>query len=211
MGKLIIKTQGNQVSEAALKLGDTTIGRDPACDIVLKNDKSISKKHAVIKTVGNKSTLEDHDSTNGTFIESARIKRHELRHGETIIIGVYELLYRDVPVLDAPGFGSQRTAHNEPSVTSQEKTRIITAYAQLVALDGKDKGKCIPLMKEENVIDNPGKNPARIYRTANGYMMNAQVGPGEPRLNDKPVPPGGQLLESGDIIYIAATRYQLYI
>ena len=209
MGKLTIKTLGNRVGEVGLKVGAMTIGRYPECDIVLKDDKSVSGKHAVIKTVGSKSTIEDLDSTNGTFIENARIKRHDLQHGETIIIGAYELRYRDVAALDASGFGRHPATYNAPPETSQDKTRIITAHAQLVGLDGKDKGRRISLMKEETLIDNPGKSPARIYRTAYGYMLNAQVGPGEPRLNDKPVPPSGQLLENGDIIYIAATRYQL--
>ena len=211
MGKLTIKTLGSLVGEVGLKLGDMTIGRYPECDIVLKDDKSVSGRHAVIKTVGKISTIEDLKSTNGTFIENARIGRHDLQHGDTIIIGAYELRYRDVAALDAPGFGKPPATYAAPPESSQDKTRIITAHAQLIALDGKDKGKRIPLMKEETVLDNPGKNPARIYRTAYGYMLTAKVGPGEPRLNDKPVPLSGQLLENGDIIYIAATRYQLQL
>jgi predicted component of type VI protein secretion system len=209
MGKLVIKSQGNRIGEVSLKLGDTTIGRDPACDIVLKNDKSVSKKHAVIKTVGNKSTLEDLGSTNGTFIENERVRRHELRRGDTIIIGEHELVYRDDVALDAPAFGSRPAAPAVLPADSQEKTKIITSFAQLLAVDGKDKGKSVPLVKEETVLDNPGKNPARIYRTPDGYVLSAQVGPGEPRLNDKPVPPGGQLLASGDIIEVAGTKFQL--
>jgi hypothetical protein len=208
MGKLVIKFRGNHIGEVSLKLGDTTIGRDPACDIVLKNDDSVSKRHAVIKTVGNKSTLEDHGSTNGTFIEEERIARHELRHGETIRISEHVLIYRDDIVLGAPTFGSRPAFPAGPPEASQEMTRIITAHAQLLTVEGKDKGKRVTLVKEETVLDNPGKNPARIYRVPDGYMVSAQIGPGEPRLNGKPIPPGGQLLESGDIIDVAGTKYQ---
>jgi hypothetical protein len=208
MGKLVIKSQGKRVSEVNLKLGDTTIGRNPTCDIVLKDDKSVSGKHAVIKTVGRKSTLEDLGSTNGTFIEDKRVTRHELRHGETIVIGEHELVYRDDVTLDAPVFGG-RPAPAAPPETLQEKTRVITVYAQLLAVEGKDKGKRVPLVKEETTLDNPGKSPAHIYRTPDGYVLHAQIGPGEPRLNDRPVPPGGQLLESGDIIEVAGTKFQL--
>lgn len=207
MGKLVIKFRGNQIADVGLKLGATTIGRDAACDIVLKNDKSVSKKHAVIETVGNKSTLEDHDSTNGTFIEDKRIQRHALRHGETIIISQHELLYRDDVVLGAPTFG-RRPAVPAAAEDSQDKTMIITAYAQLLALEGKDQGKRVALMKDETRLDNPGKSPARIYRGPEGYVLHAQIGPGEPRLNDKPIPPGGQLLASGDIIEVAGAKYQ---
>lgn len=209
MGKLVIKFQGNMINDVGLKLGDTTIGRDPACDIVLKNDKSVSKKHAVIKTVGMNSAIEDLGSTNGTFIGNERIRRHELRRGDTIVIGEHELVYRDEVSLDAPAFGSRPAATVAPPEVSQEKTKVITAYAQLLAVSGKDKGKCVPLVKEETMLDNPGKSPARIYRTPDGYVLSAQMGPGEPRINDKPIPPGGQLLESSDIIDVAGTKYKL--
>jgi hypothetical protein len=211
MGKLVIKSLGKQIGEVSLKLGDMTVGRHSTCDIVLKNDKSVSGKHALIKTVGNKSTIEDLDSTNGTFVENQRIRRHELRNGESIIIGDHVLVYRDVVALDAPAFGGPSANYSVTSDTSQDRTRIIRAHAQLVAMEGKDKGRQVPLVKDETVLDNPGKNPARIYRGEDGYVLHAQLGPGEPRINNKPVPHGGQILENGDIIEVAGTTYQVFV
>lgn len=205
MGKLLIKFRGKPIGDVNLRLGDMTVGRNPACDIVLNNDKRVSNNHAMIKTVGRKSTLQDLGSMNGTFIESERVTQHELQHGETIIIGEYELIYRDVLVLDAPAFAKGATA----SADSLEKTQVISMHAQLVAVEGNDKGKRVPLLKEETLLDNPGKNPARIYRGHDGYVLHAQIGPGEPRINSKPVPPGGQILENGDIIEIAGTKFQV--
>ncbi len=206
MGKLVIKFRGKPVGDVNLRLGDMTIGRHPACDIVLNNDKSVSNNHAVIKTVGRKSTLQDLGSTNGTFIECDRVTQHELQHGETIVIGEHELIYRDNLALDALVFAKGAGA---ASAGSLEKTRIISKHAQLLAVEGKDKGKRLPLLKEETLLDNPGKNPARVYRGPDGYVLHAQIGPGEPRINDKPVPPGGQILEIGDIIEIAETKFQV--
>ncbi|HSW52593.1 MAG TPA: FHA domain-containing protein [Sulfuricaulis sp.] len=211
MGKLVIKTPGKQIGEVNLKLGDMIIGRHSTCDIVLKDDKSVSGKHAVIKTVGRKSIIEDLNSTNGTFVENQRVKQHELRSGESIIIGDHVLVYRDVVALDAPAYGGPSTGSSITSNTSQERTRIIRAHAQLVVMEGKDKGRQVPLVKEETVIDNPGRNPARIYRGEDGYVLHAQLGPGEPRINDRPVPHGGQILESGDIVEIAGTKYQVFV
>lgn len=211
MGKLVIKSLGKQIGEVSLKLGDMTIGRHSTCDIVLKNDKSVSGKHAVIKTVGNKSAIEDLNSTNGTFVENQRIKQHGLRNGESIIIGDHVLIYRDVVALDASAYGGPSANYSVTSDTSQDRTRIIRAHAQLVAMEGKDKGRQVPLVKEETVLDNPGKNPARIYRGEDGYVLHAQLGPGEPRVNNKPVPHGGQILENGDIIEVAGTKYQVFV
>lgn len=207
MGKLVIKFRGKPIADVNLRLGDVTIGRKPDCDIILNNDKSVSGHHAVIKTVGRKSTLEDLGSTNGTFIETARVTQHELRNGETIVIGEHELIYRDQLAMDAPAFGKAPGA-GAASTGSGDKTTIISAQAQLIAVDGQDKGKRVPLVKKETVLDNPGKNPARIYREHDGYVMHAQLGPGEPRINDKPVPHGGQILEDGDIIEVAGTKFQ---
>lgn len=210
MGKLVIKFKGKPIGDVSLRLGDMTIGRHATCDIVLNDDKSVSGTHALIKTVGRKSTLQDNGSTNGTFVGTKRVTQHELRHGETIVIGSHELTYRDDLVMDAPVFGkgSGASAVHEGS---RDKTVIISKHAQLIAVDGKDMGKRVPLVKAETLLDNPGKNPARIYHGPDGYVLHAQAGPGEPRLNDRPVQPGGQMLENGDIIEVAGTKFQVSI
>ncbi len=208
MGKLVIKHQGRLINEVNLKLGDMKIGRLPNCDIVL-HDGAVSGEHAVVKTVGLKSSIQDLDSTNGTFIENKQIKLHELRHGETIIIGGHSLLYRSDMNLDAPTLAKQRQPATPPA-NNQEQTTVLMAFAQLLAVQGVNKGKRVPLIKETVVLDNPGKNPARIYRTPEGYLLDAAAGPGEPRVNDKPVPHGGQLLEKGDIIEVAGTKFQFF-
>lgn len=205
MGKLVVKFQGKVVNEVNLKLGDTVIGRKPECDVVL-NDPIVSGQHAVVKTVGMKSTVHDLASKNGTFIETQRVKLHELKHGETIIIGAHALVYRDDMSLDAaPVFGKRPTV---APMNAHNVTTELVSFAELIAVEGQDKGKHLPLVKDLLVLDNPGKNPARVSRSAHGYVLEAQIGPGEPRVNGKPVPPGGQLLEPGDLIEIAGTTFQ---
>jgi len=206
MGKLVVRFQSKLVAEVTLKLGDMKIGRKPGCDIVL-NDPGVSGEHAVVKTVGLKSAIYDLNSTNGTFVENERVKQRELRHGETITLGQHTLIYRDDMALDAPAVGKASSASARESL---EKTTVLMAFAQLLAIEGPLKGKRLPLVKETVVIENPGKNPARILRTTEGYVVHAQVGPGEPRINNKPVPPGGQLLERGDIVEVAGTKYQVH-
>jgi hypothetical protein len=87
---------------------------------------------------------------------------------------------------------------------------VLVQFAQLLGVEGKDKGKRLPLVKEIITLENPGKSPATISRTSEGYLLEASVGPGEPKLNDRPVPPGGQLLENGDIIEVAGSKLQFY-
>jgi hypothetical protein len=209
MGKLVIKSQGAADREVNLKLGDTKIGRKPGCDIILK-DAGVSSEHAVIKTVGTKSVILDLDSTNGTYVEDQRVKQHELRNGETITIGKHSLIYRDIVDLNAPVFSPQAPKRAPPPTAQEPETAILPRFGQLLAVEGPNKGKRVALIKDVVTLDNPGKSPARISRSANGYVLTAAAGEGEPRLNEKPVPPGGQLLKNGDIIEVAGTRYQMY-
>lgn len=206
MGKLVIRFEGKLVGEVSLKLGDTKIGRKAGCDIVLE-DALVSGEHAVIKTVGMKSSIQDLDSTNGTFIEDKRVKQHPLRHGETIVIGGHSLIYRDDVNLDAPAFG-KRPVPSSLQASDQNVTTEIVNFSYLVAGDGRDKSKNVPLIKNEMIIGNPGKGSARITRTTDGYLLEAAMGPGEPMLNGRPVPPGGQIMENDDILEVLGIKYK---
>ena len=205
MGKVVIRFEGRVVGEANLKLGDTKIGRKATNDIVLE-DALVSGEHAVIKTVGVSSSVQDLDSTNGTFIENKRIKQAPLKHGDTIIIGGHSLIFRDTPTVGQATFGKGATP--AAKMAEQNVTTEITNFAYLIAGDGRDKSKNIPLIKDVVVIDNPGKNPARLTRVTDGYLLEAFVGPGEPTLNAKPIPPGGHILENGDIVEVAGVLYK---
>ncbi len=51
---------------------EAVIGREEGCDVFL-DDHRISRRHALIKTVGDKVWLEDLGSTNGTYLNGVRL------------------------------------------------------------------------------------------------------------------------------------------
>src|SRR5215207_7827394 len=55
-----------------LRAGETVIGRDPGCDIVVATPET-SSRHAVIINAGGTYVLEDLHSTNGTFVNGQRV------------------------------------------------------------------------------------------------------------------------------------------
>lgn len=60
-----------------------TIGRDPACDIVLDSPE-VSRRHAEVTSAGGGFTIVD-ESTNGVFVNGERITRsHRLAEGDVI-------------------------------------------------------------------------------------------------------------------------------
>ena len=62
------------------------------CDIVI-DDPEISRQDCVVEVAGNRATLTDLNTTNGTFVEGQRVKTHELHHLAEFRIGASTLMY----------------------------------------------------------------------------------------------------------------------
>ncbi|MGD6746338.1 FHA domain-containing protein [Streptomyces sp. BH106] len=63
-----------------------TLGRDPQGDIVL-DDARVSWRHATISWGGRSWVIEDHGSTNGTFVQGHRIHQMEIGPGSSVHLG----------------------------------------------------------------------------------------------------------------------------
>jgi hypothetical protein len=72
----------------------TTIGRNPAADCVLP-DPEVSVDHAEILAGPNGLTLRDTRSSNGTFVNGARIGEAPLYLGDEILVGRTRIVLRD--------------------------------------------------------------------------------------------------------------------
>jgi hypothetical protein len=72
------------------------IGRQPACEISLPEDPSVSRVHAVLERIGEEWTLvDDGSSRNGSFVNGQRIHgRQLLRDGDVVQVGDTQLVYR---------------------------------------------------------------------------------------------------------------------
>ena len=95
MSKLLVFTEPS--IECELLEGSTSIGRSPTSDITI-NDKSVSKRHALItlqsmKNGDVKIQIADLHSTNGTFVNGDRIKYHTLSDTDQISIGTVQCSY----------------------------------------------------------------------------------------------------------------------
>ncbi|MFJ9562037.1 FHA domain-containing protein [Streptomyces fuscichromogenes] len=63
-----------------------TLGRDPQGDIVF-DDARVSWRHATISFDGRSWVIEDHGSTNGTFVQTGRVQRSEIGPGSAVHLG----------------------------------------------------------------------------------------------------------------------------
>jgi pSer/pThr/pTyr-binding forkhead associated (FHA) protein len=82
------------VGERELKPGRLVIGRTPDNDLQI-DSKFISRHHCQIVTQPDSCLIEDLNSTNGIFVQSKRVRRHNLNDGDVVQVGQHEIMYID--------------------------------------------------------------------------------------------------------------------
>ena len=117
--KLILSMNGVVLQEYVLDKEHMTIGRKPHNEIVIDN-LAVSGEHAAIVTILNDSFLEDLDSTNGTLVNGASIKKHFLQNNDVIEIGKYKLKY----------LNDQK---NQSTAADFEKTMVFRASSRIAS------------------------------------------------------------------------------
>jgi pSer/pThr/pTyr-binding forkhead associated (FHA) protein len=92
VGLLVVKRGPNAGSRFALGVGKTTIGRHPDSDIFL-DDVTVSRRHAEVRHTGEKFTVNDVGSLNGTYLNRERIEEADLHSGDELQIGKFRLVF----------------------------------------------------------------------------------------------------------------------
>ncbi|OQY03959.1 MAG: hypothetical protein B6I20_03985 [Bacteroidetes bacterium 4572_117] len=80
-----IKLDATKTSYKLKKLV-TTIGRKKKCDILIDN-LTVSSHHASITNEGGEFYIQDHDSTNGVFVNDVKVSKTNIKSGDTIRLG----------------------------------------------------------------------------------------------------------------------------
>ncbi len=88
MAKFIVKLNDKVIKKHGI-VGPITIGRANS-DLLLVNP-AVSGSHARLDIENKRYMLKDLRSTNGTFVNMGRISTQELRHGDIVHIGKFEL------------------------------------------------------------------------------------------------------------------------
>jgi general secretion pathway protein A len=80
--------------ERELRPGRLVIGRTPDNDLQI-DSKFISRHHCQLVTQPDSCLIEDLNSTNGIFVQSKRVRRHNLNDGDVVQVGQHEIMYID--------------------------------------------------------------------------------------------------------------------
>ncbi|WP_455771705.1 FHA domain-containing protein [Streptomyces virginiae] len=98
-----------------------SLGRDPQGDVVI-DDARVSWRHATIAWNGQSWGIEDHGSTNGTYVQGARVQQTALVPGTPVHLG---------NATDGPRLNLSAAAAPQPAVAQQQAQQTpAQAYAQ---------------------------------------------------------------------------------
>jgi general secretion pathway protein A len=111
VGRVLLACEGKTVMERELRPGRLVIGRTPDNDVQI-DSKFISRHHCQIVTQLDACVIEDLNSTNGIYVKSKRVRRHNLNDGDVVQVGQHEVMYID----ERPSRGRVSLDHTDTEV-----------------------------------------------------------------------------------------------
>lgn len=133
---LSIALPGKEISTLDFACGTYTIGRNPACDLVI-SDASVSELHAQLELTPQEAWLTDLNSSNGTFVDARPLaagRRAPVTAENVVTIGgSYFRIQRQQPQFEpepAPADDSSPFAQAQPSLNPPVATRDIPSTTQ---------------------------------------------------------------------------------
>jgi hypothetical protein len=119
MPLLIVKFEGSTLQKVPTNGGSITIGRGPDNAIAIDN-LAVSSRHAEIKSEQGHLVIEDLNSLNGTFVNSQRVKRSALKHGDVVLIGKHSIYVDEKATDQAPADVNRPPAPARPRASVEE-------------------------------------------------------------------------------------------
>jgi hypothetical protein len=191
MPKVIISMEGVVIKEVLLSKERTSLGRRPYNDVVIDN-LAISGEHAVLQLVGQEVSIEDLNSTNGTYVNGKSVKKQLLQHSDVIEIGKYHIQYfNELP--PSPPEGIDATS---------------TGTALIRVMSGSAVGREVALLKVVTTIGKPGIAVAAITKRPHGFVLAHVEGAKRVTLNRRPVGDEPMAMKNGDVIELAGTQME---
>jgi adenylate cyclase len=80
--------------EVLLPEGDTVLGRAPTCDVLIA-DPSVSRWHARFTVAGDRCTVSDVGSRNGTFVNGEPVQTTAVRNGDEVVLGELRVMVEE--------------------------------------------------------------------------------------------------------------------
>jgi predicted component of type VI protein secretion system len=213
MPKLMIKFEAAFMKEVKLEQPSYTLGRKPDNDIVLDNP-AVSGHHCKFYESGGTWFVEDLNSTNGTFVNGKKVFKAGLKHGDSIGLVKYTIIYAGdeapAPAAEIP-LPAQKEKTPKGSLEVLENPADERKEFELTALStyiGKSAQASIPY-KSGGLFGGGPELAAVITMRPEGYYLNP-IKEGYAKYNGSPLNEK-VMLKDDDTIEVGSTRFRFFI
>lgn len=234
MPRLVLMFNKQVIKEYPFPKDSVTVGRAEDNAVVIDN-LAVSSYHARIDKAGGDYVLTDLQSTNGTFVNNARVVSHKLSHGDVISIGKHVLLFvGEKAKTDSQG-SEGKPSLNKTMMLDTAKQRELLAKQNIPApaakppekmgiisfVDGSGLGE-IDLKKKLTKLGKAdtsevrlsgllmGATAATISRRPSGYAITFMGGMAKLKVNGVVVKESVQLKDF-DTVEIGSYKFQFYM
>lgn len=191
MPSLFVIRGNDQGSRFELQHDVVGLGRDSS-NVVQLHDTEVSRQHAEVRRNGGVFTLTDLDSSNGTYVNGRRIRRHVLASGDQVQVGGTLMLFtgpsEDIEydltgkVDISSALATEEQSRIIRSVTHEEGSRIFDLDADAPQNTWLGAGS---QQSPGDVSHGPGRQPHARHRPALAadYGVDLRVGRSRPGLH----------------------------
>jgi hypothetical protein len=204
MPKIVIMMDDIVIKEIDLTKERTSLGRRPYNDIVIEN-LAVSGEHAAFFMTSHAVTIEDLNSTNGTFVNGKAVRKQVIRHGDQLEIGKYKLRFESE--LEPDFEKTQMVARSTPGQAMRPLPERPVEGAVRV-LSGPANGREMALTKVVTTVGKPGVSIAAITHRGQHFSIHYVEGPDIPVLNGIAISKDPVILKNGDHMVLAGTHMQ---
>jgi len=110
--RIELRSEGESLGEFFFEAGRVIAGRSPDNEIYIKS-KYVSRHHIQLISDETGCVVEDLNSTNGVFVGEERVKKHKLKDGDVVSIGVHELIYTDLRDVESTAEALRRSEEQD--------------------------------------------------------------------------------------------------
>lgn len=169
------------------------IGRNPDCDVILKQSRKVSRTHCLLACVENTIVVRDLGSTNGVWLNSQRVEREsQLRVGDELSIADvrYNLVRVDknnglaeTPNAEVPQVRSRNKSHDGHAASPRSKPKQVDA--------GQDVPVAIPDEDDSFLVEASAPRLPRVSPEAIKAAADDSVGEARRNSDSNPAPQSG--------------------
>lgn len=208
MPKLTLSFKGHVIDVYHLEKGETSIGRDAACEICI-DSLAIAPRQALIRQgQDDEYQIEATDKEYPVLINREKVETTHLSHGDVIQIGKHTLTYAEDVMELGTDLGSTLSAEHEQTTFSISDEQPLSGILQI--MNGENFGRIIPLSRNMTRIGHAGGDCAMISKRDDGYFLSFLEGPNPPIVNRISIGNGSHRLNDGDIIEVGNTKMQFH-